>query len=649
MSILNIAYSGLNAFQRALDVTGNNIANFKTRGYSRQSIQFTPIASNRYAGSYIGAGVSVSSIYRNVDQFANAQVRSTLSYRTQYDAFYNQAIQIDKLLSQDGSSISVPLQTFFDSIGQLNSTPDNIATRGVVLKQSQLLAQQFNSLQIKLEEYERNSTLQVTESVKIINRITKELAEVNGKLLGNNNIPELLDHRDELLKQLSGYTDLSIFDQGDGTISVGIASGDMLVAGTQQRDLVVGTGKDSIFGTRIFLSSGGNNQVDITDRLTTGMLGGLIDYEKNVLGQASQLIGQMAIGLAQTFNTQHKLGMDMNSQIGKDFFTDFNSPGQMLKRSTASADNSGTAVLSVNISDISQVKLSDYDLIISDTGANELRLIRKSDGTSTTLTWSSSPPAPPAGQVVIDGMTITVNDLSQLANNDHYTLTPTRGAARDFALEIKDAYEIALASPVKTTASLNNTGQGQIILGPVLNTASVNKQFRIDFISDTQYNLVNVTDSTTAGPFAFVPNTNNVIQIPDGITPSYSVVLSGIPKSGDQFTTDYNTGGFGDNRNGLILGNIQQNKIFSNGSETLFDRYGSLLAEVGGRTNQAKTSFESADILHKQALDFQDSKSGVNLDEEGANLLVFQQAYQAAGKLMEISNQIMNLLFDIMR
>ncbi|HDS3849528.1 flagellar hook-associated protein FlgK [Legionella pneumophila] len=649
MSILNIAYSGLNAFQRALDVTGNNIANFKTRGYSRQSIQFTPIASNRYAGSYIGAGVSVSSIYRNVDQFANAQVRSTLSYRTQYDAFYNQAIQIDKLLSQDGSSISVPLQTFFDSIGQLNSTPDNIATRGVVLKQSQLLAQQFNSLQIKLEEYERNSTLQVTESVKIINRITKELAEVNGKLLGNNNIPELLDHRDELLKQLSGYTDLSIFDQGDGTISVGIASGDMLVAGTQQRDLVVGTGKDSIFGTRIFLSSGGNNQVDITDRLTTGMLGGLIDYEKNVLGQASQLIGQMAIGLAQTFNTQHKLGMDMNSQIGKDFFTDFNSPGQMLKRSTASADNSGTAVLSVNISDISQVKLSDYDLIISDTGANELRLIRKSDGTSTTLTWSSSPPTPPAGQVVIDGMTITVNDLSQLANNDHYTLTPTRGAARDFALEIKDAYEIALASPVKTTASLNNTGQGQIILGPVLNTASVNKQFRIDFISDTQYNLVNVTDSTTAGPFAFVPNTNNVIQIPDGITPSYSVVLSGIPKSGDQFTTDYNTGGFGDNRNGLSLGNIQQNKIFSNGSETLFDRYGSLLAEVGGRTNQAKTSFESADILHKQALDFQDSKSGVNLDEEGANLLVFQQAYQAAGKLMEISNQIMNLLFDIMR
>lgn len=649
MSILNIAYSGLNAFQHALNVAGNNIANFKTQGYTRQSIQFTPIASNRYAGSYIGAGVSVSSIYRNVDQFANAQVRSTLSYRTQFDAFYNQAIQIDKLLSQEGSSISTSLQTFFDSLGQLNSTPDNIASRGVVLKQGQLLAQQFNSLQTRLEEQQRNSTAQIAESAKIINQLTKELAEANGKLLGNNNIPELLDHRDELLKQLSSYTDLSIFDQGDGTISVGLASGDMLVAGVQQRDLVVGSNNDNIFGTKIFLSNGSNSQVDITDRLTTGMLGGLMDYERNILGQADQLIGQMAIGLSQTFNAQHKLGMDMNNQIGKDFFTDFNSPSQMLKRSIASTTNTGAAVLSVNISDMSQVKLSDYDLIINDTGTNQLRLIRKSDGTSTPLTWSSSPPAPPAGQVVIDGMTITVDDLSQLANNDHYTLTPTRGAARDFALQINDSREIALASPVKTIASLNNTGQGQIALGPVLNTTVVNKQFRIDFISDTQYNLVNVTDSTSTGPFAFVPNTDNVIQIPDGITPSYSVILSGIPKAGDQFTADYNAGGFGDNRNGLSLSGLQQYKIFSGGSETLFDRYGNLLAEVGSKTNQAKTSFESADILHKQALDFQESKSGVNLDEEGANLLIFQQAYQAAGKLMEISNQIMNLLFDIMR
>ncbi|KTD82711.1 flagellar hook-associated protein FlgK [Legionella waltersii] len=649
MSILNIAYSGLSAFQRALDVTGNNIVNSRTQGFTRQSIQFAPTTPNSFIGSYIGSGVTVSSIYRNTDQFANAQVRGTLSYRTQFEAFYNQASQIDKLLSQDGSSISTSLQTFFSSLGQLNDAPDNIASRGIVIKQSQSLIQQFNSLQTRLDQYQQNSTTQIRSAVQDINRITKQIAEVNVQLLGNQNAPELQDQRDDLLKQLSQYSDLSITEQGDGTITVGLSSGDMLVSGADQRDMVVGTNSDNITGTKVYLSNGSAGRVDVTGRLQSGMLGGLMDYEKNVIGQASQLIGQMAIGLSQTFNAQHKLGMDMNNQIGKDFFTDFNSQALMLNRATASTNNTGTGVLSVNISDVSQTKLSDYELVVTNAATNQIRVIRKSDGTSTTLNWTNTPPAPPAGQIVLDGMTISVDDVGNLADNDSFTLTPTRGAAKDLSLQISDPKEIAMASPVKTSASLSNTGQGQIKLGPIVNTNVVNKQFRIDFISDTQYNLVNVTDSVTTGPFAFVPNADNTVQIPNGVTPSYSVVLSGIPKSGDQFTAAYNTGGFGDNGNGLNLSNIQQSKIFSGGSQTLFDNYAGLLSEIGTRTSQAKTSFESADVLHQQALDLWEKKSGVNVDEEGINLLKFKQAYEATGKLLEISNQMMSMLFDIMR
>lgn len=648
MSILSIAYSGLSAFQRAFDVTANNIANATTRGYSRQSIQFSPGPSQRYAGSYIGSGVFVSAIDRNVDQFINSQVRTTLSLKSQFDTFYSQAIQIDKLLSQDGTSISATLRSFFDALGQLNSAPDAISSRGVALKQSQLLVHQFNSMQTKLDEYHQNSTAQVSGAVRQINQITKDIAAINKQLMSTSDSPELLDRRDELLKELSQFTNLSIFDQGDGTISVGIATGDMLVSGTEQRDLVVGSGNSSTSGTKVFLSNG-SGQIDITSRLTSGTLGGLIDYEHNVINQAEQMIGQMAIGLAQTFNAQHKLGMDLNNQIGKDIFTEFNNTTQQRNRVIAPPTNTGTGVLSVAISDISQTKLSDYDLVVTDVLSNEVRVTRKSDGTSTTLNWSNTPPAPPAGQFVIDGMTITVDDTTNLANNDHFTLIPTRGAARNLALQINDAREIALASPVSTRASLNNTGQGQIALGTVFNTSAVNKQYRIEFISDTQYNLVNVTDSTTTGPFAFVPNTNNTIQIPDALNPSYSVVISGIPKTGDQFTAEYNAGAVGDNRNGLSLSGIQQSKFLSNGTESLFDRYANLLAEVGGLTKQAELSAESANVLHQQALDSWQSKSGVNQDEEGMNLLKFKQAYEAAGKLMEISNQMMNLLFDMMR
>jgi flagellar hook-associated protein 1 len=649
MSILNIAYSGLNAFQRALAVTGNNIANFSTPGYSRQSINFTPSISHRYAGSYIGSGVSVSSITRNVDQFATAQVRTTTSAKSQYDAFYQQAIQVDKLLSQGGNSISGSLQSFFDALGQLNSTPDNIASRGVALRQSQLLVEQFNSLQKKLDELQANSTQQITEAVTIVNQLTKDLAAVNGQLMSTPNAPELLDQKDELLRKISQYAELTVFEQGDGTVSVGISSGEMLVAGSEQRDLKVSSDKASTLGTRIMLSNGNSGQLDISNRLNTGMLGGLLDYERNVIGQASQQIGQMAIGLAQTFNAQHQLGMDMNDQIGKSFFTDYNSADKQLNRSLSSPTNTGTGVLSVSISDIAQTKLSDYELVVSDAGTNEVRLIRKSDGTSTTLNWTNTPPAPPAGQLVIDGMTITVNDTSSLANNDKFTLTPTRGAARQFALQIHDAREIALASPVVTSSATSNSGNGTIVLGSVLNTAAVNKEYRIEFISDTQYNLVNVTDSTSTGPLSIVPNSDNIIQIPDSLNPSYSVVLSGIPKSGDQFTAQYNAGGVGNNNNGLKLFGIHDAKVFSGGTESLFDSYANLLADVGGQTNQAKERSESAGILLKQATDFRDSKSGVNTDEEGANLLKFKQAYEAAGKLMQISSQMMDVLFTMMR
>ncbi len=648
MSILSIAYSGLNAFQRAFDVTGNNIANIHTSGYSRQSIQFASGPSQRYAGSFIGSGVTVASIGRNVDQFVNNQVRSTLSTKSQFDAFYSQALQIDKLLSQDGTSISTSLQSFFESLGQLNSAPDNISSRSVAIKQSELLVQQFNSMQIKLDEYQKNSTAQISGAVQQINQYTRDIAAINKQIMATSDSPELLDQRDRLLQELSQFSSLTIFNQSDGTVNVGLATGDMLVAGTEQRDMEVGSGNSNIYGTQVFLKNAGG-PIDITSRLTTGTLGGLMAYEQEVVGQASQMIGQMAVGLAQHFNAQHRLGMDLNNQIGKDFFTDFNSTTQQLNRVTTPSTNTGTGILSVAISDISQGKLSDYEVLVTDAATNELRITRKSDGTSTTLNWSNTPPAPPAGQFVIDGMTISVDDTSHLADNDTFTLVPFRGAARELSLQVHDARELAMASTVGTAASLNNTGVGRIALGTVLNTAAVNKEYRIEFISDTQYNLVNVTDSTTTGPLAFVPNTDNTIQIPDALNPSYSVILSGIPKSGDQFTASYNAGATGDNRNGLLLSGLQQTKFMANGTETLFERYANLLAEVGGQTNQAKLSSESADVLHKQALDAWQSKSGVNEDEEGVNLIKFKQAYEAAGKLLQISNEMTNLLFDMLR
>jgi flagellar hook-associated protein 1 FlgK len=646
--LLNIATSALNSFQRGLSVTGNNIANANSRGYSRQVTMFSANTSQKFGGSFSGTGVNVADVKRYSDDFATRQVRNNFSIKSQYDNFFNQALQIDSLLSAEGTSISTSLQQLFTAFGQLNDAPQSIAARGVVINQSQRLVDQFNSMQKKLDESQQNTSQQIQNAVTVINQLTTNIAAVNTELSHGNTSPELFDTRDQLLLQLSEYVEVSSTTSPDGTVNIGIAGGEMLVVGGVNRALSVAPPSTNRGGTSILLYNGAGN-VDITTKFTTGMLGGLRDYETNILGRSSQLLGQMAIGMAQNFNAQHKLGVDLNGQLGKDFFTDYNSISKQQDRALRSGTNIGTGVLAVAISNIGQTQLSDYDVYISNAGAQELRIIRKSDGQATTLNWTSNPPAPPAGQVVLDGMTITVDDISHLADNDHFTLSPTHGAAADLTLNIKDATELAMASVARVQSNLSNQGSGRIILGDVVNTNGTEKDYRIDFISSTQYNLINVTDGTVAGPLTFTPNADNTIQIPDSINPAYSVIISGLPKAGDQFTAGFNIGGVGDNGNGLKLFGLQQMKLFSGNTESFSDRYSYLLADVGSRANQAKLGGMTADILFNQSLDFQTSISGVNLDEEASNLLRFEEAYNAAGKLMAIASQLMDVLFEAMR
>lgn len=647
--ILNIAASGLNAFKYALEVTGNNITNSSSKSYTRQSIHFSPTLSQRYGNSFIGSGVTLSDIKRNSDKFATEQVRGALTTKAQYDGFYQQAIQIDQLLTQKGISLSGGVQTFFDALSNLNNTPDSLVARGLMLQQSQMLVKQFSSMQLRLNESQQNNNAQIQEIANQINQITTNIAQINVQLTATPNAPELLDKRDELLHELAKFTPVSVVDQGsEGIISVVIGSGEMIVMGAEQRNLTVNADPTGQFGTKIFLENG-LGQLEISSGLNSGMLGGLLDYEKNVLQYGSQLIGQMAIGLATSFDSQHQLGMDMNSQLGINFFTDYNQPNLQLARSIPSTSNTGTGVLSVAISNINQTQLSDYQLVVSDAATNQITITRQSDGQTTTLNWTNTPPTPPAGQFVLDGMTVTVDNVGNLVNNDSFTLSPTSGAALNLGINITDPRQIALAAPVRTQNSLSNTGTGNILLGDVLNTATVNKEYNIQFISPSQYNIVNVTDSITTGPFTFTPNTNNTVMIPDTSNPSYSIVLSGIPQTGDTFTSSYNMGGIGDNRNGLNLGALQQTQMFNGGTETLFDRYTDLVSQVSGLTYQAKIGGEAATIIYQQAVDYRDSKSAVDLDEEAANLLRFEQAYQAASRVMAASSEIMDILFAAMR
>jgi flagellar hook-associated protein 1 FlgK len=647
--ILNIATSGLNAFQSALDTIGNNIANVNTEGYSRQSLELNTRTSQRFGSVYIGGGVNLESVRRISDSFAAIQVRDTLALFSEFNTLHSNSLQMDQLLSQDGTSISKSLQEFFSALEKVNEAPDSSATRNVMLNQANILAEQFVSMQNQVEEFRSNLRVQVSQAVSEINSIAKNIADINSKIAnGVNTPPELLDQRDNLLKELSKFTQVRATQQTDGTVNVSIGSGEAIVIGTQSRSLSVGLSTDGRAKTDVFIESS-TSQISIKQNLKGGMLGGIFEFENEVLDKTSQLIGQMSIGLALDFNQQHRLGVDLNGQLGKDFFTDYNSATLQASRVFANAANTGSAQLSVSIDDIGQTELTDYELVI--TGANTAQVKNITNGSLSNVTFTDTPPTPPSAAISFDGMTITVDDLGLFNTGDSFIIKPTEGAAAFFKTEINDPREIAFAAPVRTSASLSNTGQGNIELLQIsdINSADLNKEYRIDFISASQYNVVNVTDSSTTGPFAFTPNANNTVSIPNAGTPAYTINLSGIPQAGDSFSSEFNAGGIGDNRNGFELSGLQTKKSFKAGTESVFDRYSQLISDIGSKTRQAQLRQESADILHKQAVDRRDSISGVNLDEEAANLLRFQQAYQAATQLIVVTNRMMDVLFNSFR
>lgn len=645
--IYKIASSGLSAFSRAIEVTGNNIGNIRTKGYSRQTALFREQGSNPFGKHYIGSGVEIERIKRNSDGFVNRAVRESLSAKSEYDTFYRQASQIDALLSQEGTSVSVGLQNFFTSLSQLNIKPDSMDVRSTTLRQTQLLVEKFQNIQKQLDDAQINTHDKIGGSVDQINSLAKRIAELNTQLASGREIPELLDARDNALEELSEFINLQVIKTENGSINVSIGDGYPLVVGAQTNALQVRLGsltKD----TQIEIASGAGF-VDITRNLQSGSLGGLLKYQKEVIGQTSSLLGQMAIGLAEKFNAQHHLGMDMNNLLGKDFFTNYNDPVLQRARAIPESTNSGTGQLSVAISNVAALTTSDYRIRVTNAATGAVEVLRVSDGTVSNLTFANTPPAPPAGRISIDGLTIDVDNVGNLATGDQFDVLPTRGAARDLAQKVTEAREIALASPVRTTMGANNAGQGSVRLGTLIDTSAVAKEFRIEFLSDTSYQIVNVTDSVTTGPFAFTPNQDNTVVIPDAITPSYQLVISGLPKTGDTFTSQYNSGGIADNRNGLALGELSQMKFLNNGDSSLFDRYSSLTSYIGTRTYGALTQSHAAEVLYMQMALDKESISGVNMDEEAMNLMFYQKAYQAAAQVMNVANQTFDTLFAIMR
>ncbi|MBQ0720115.1 MAG: flagellar hook-associated protein FlgK [Gammaproteobacteria bacterium] len=625
--LLGIATSGLGAIQKALSTTGHNIANVNTEGYSRQVADFQTLPAQRLGDSYLGSGVEIGNVRRAYDSFVVDELRTRSSKLGFATSFESLASSMDKLVGDSDNGLAPAMEGFFNSVQGVASDPSSLSARQILLSDAQILTDRFTQLNASLLGFERDANSRITSAVGEINGLVENIAELNGDIvlaLGSGGLPnDLLDQRDTLLMQLSEKVGIKTIEQTDGAINVFIGKGQPMVVGGTARQLVV---VDSpVYPGRLDVGvaqPGGSTQL-ISNQLSGGELPGVMEFRTRVLDPAIAELGRLATGLTDLMNAQHNLGVDLNGQLGGDFFSTI-SPSI-----SPSTNNTGGATISLNIDNVSNLEASDYLLVYD--GA-QWGLTRTSDGA-----FSSG-----AGPFVLDGITVSIAGAAPAAG-DTFLLRPVHGAAGQFGLELSAADQVAAGAPVTSSLSLSNTGSAGVADLTVSTPAGLPVP-TVTLTFDAALNVYNVAGGP-GGTVAFTPATDS-----GGVTRSFptlgglSFTLSGIPNDGDVITLGPNTGSPGDNRNALLLGGMQSQALLDGSSATFGEAYSGMIGGVGVATRQAQANLQAEDSLMDNAIATRERISGVNLEQEAAELVRLQQAYQAAAQLVSITDTLFQTL-----
>ncbi|WP_175626676.1 MULTISPECIES: flagellar hook-associated protein FlgK [Oxalobacteraceae] len=644
-SLFSIAQSGLAAAQAGIATTGHNIANQATPGYSRQVVVQSSLGGqNLDGGGYIGSGTNVETVKRIFNDFLAAQIVGAQSSKSQLDTYYNQISKVNNMLADSSVGLSPAIQDFFKGVQDLVANPGSASSRQAMLSGAEALASRFQSMDAQLTSMRNGVNNEIAGAVTNINAYAKQIAQLNDAITkaqnGTGQPPnDLLDQRDLLVSELAKQTKVSVVQQGDG-YNVFIGNGQPLVVSNLSYELMtlssptdpgrLGVGYKTATGTIISMPE---------NSLVGGNLGGLFEYRNKTLDPIQNSLGRIALGLAATFNAQHRLGQDQNGNLGGDFF---NLASPVVNPSD---NNTGNASVAASISNVDALTTSDYRLTYDGTNYTVTRM---SDNVSMYSNTTF-----PAG--AIDGVNFSMPS-GTMASGDEFVIKPTINGASGLSVLIKDVKNIAAATPIRTDAPGTNTGTGAISAGNINSS----------FTGATVASPVTLTFDSATGTLSGFPAGMPVTVTTNGVTTTFpagtpvtytagsviafggaEVKISGTPANGDKFTISANTNGDGDNRNMLALGELQTKNVLLGGTASYNGAYSQLVSLVGNKTRELQTNSAAEGTLLKQLQTAQQSDSGVNLDEEATNLLRYQQAYQASGKVMQTISDMFKVLISL--
>ncbi|MDE1240042.1 flagellar hook-associated protein FlgK [Vibrio aestuarianus] len=619
--LLNLGTQSVLTAQRQLSTTGHNISNVNTDGYSRQSVIQGTNAPRQYGGETYGMGVHVEKVRRSWDQFAVNELNlSTTSFSFKKDVEENLDMLSKMLSSVASKKIPENLNEWFDAIKTLADSPNDVGARKVVLEKADLLTQNMNDFHETIRRQSDVANKGLDLGIERINQLALELRDLQRLMMrtpGPHN--DLMDQHEKLVAELSEYTKVTVTPRKNAEgFNIHIGNGHTLVSGTEASQLKMIDGYPDVHQRRLAMVEGRGIK-PITSQDIDGKIGALLDMRDKHIPYVMDELGRMANSFSYEVNKLQSQGLDLRGNVGRAIFTDVNS--DLVARSRVVTSSNSQADLAVFIEDISLLKGGEYSLQFN--GSNYVATKPSGEQVNVPVVRDS---------IFLDGMRIDIRNAPE--TGERVLLRPTRNGAAIMKMATNDPTAIAAQSFEASTTFAQGTAKFNILAAGDL------REFE-------------VVVSPQGDQFAVTDTKGNILLAPQAYPPSSPVTVLGttfeltpgaLPN--DKFTANL-VPSEGDNGNLRKMQNIQTDKKLNDNESTVLDIYHNLNTDVGLQLATASRLTDVSRLEKEAAQERIASISGVNLDEEAANMMKFQQAYMASSRIMQAANDTFNTILQL--
>jgi flagellar hook-associated protein 1 FlgK len=645
--LMSLGVKAMTASYAGLQVTGHNIANANVEGYSRQRADLATSKGQFTGAGFFGTGVDVTTVTRTHSEFLTREAASSRSVAAMDGTRLQQLQRLENIFKPGEMGLGHATSEFMSAMVDLSGRPGDLTTRQVVLARAGDLAARFSEAGTALDGLQAGVIGELGVAVDEVNGLASSIAEVNRRIAGlrgaGQPANDLLDERDRLLSRLSTHVQVSRIEANDGTMAVFISGGQRLVLGIDAAQLQVLQDPSDPGRAAVGLVEGGVERRLNENALGGGSIAGLLRFQNDDLVAGQALVGRLAAAVGGAINAQHVRGLNLQVPYGSVPSSPLFAlgPAQALPHAANAVNGSGNPMGAVTLTITSPAALqaSEYDLRETAVGSGNWVLTRLLDGQTTAVSSGD----------VVDGMQIDFTTAPPQAG-DRFLLQPVTRAANGMVRLLDDPRDVAAASPLVATSSPANVGTA-VAASLLVTTAPLpvpGGTARVTFTNDTGDYAWELLDSAGAllGSGTATWSANQTIPTPPVDINGFSLMLSGVPRTGDVITVESTpaTALTGNNGNARAMLELRDAALV--GGRTATDAWSLAMADIGVRVQRGETTAEISDAVAGQNERARSSESGVNLDEEAARLIQFQQSYQAAAKMLQVAQSLFDTLLN---